>query len=191
MRLNSDIRNTIVNRAVAHALAVEKEAYEKTRTTFADKLYAQHYGEHEAAARALPSGWVEHEGHLAVHHPDFGHGYRGRHEGKCESYFTMSESRPVASDHESIHIGKKHPLYDELRAIAKVDQNIRTREEKMREKTIALVRSFQTTERLFEAWPEGEQFMPKSDAEQRIAKNKAMVPEDLAKAVNALLGIGQ
>lgn len=197
MRITKEARNDIVVKVLAAKFKERETALEASRTALADELYHLMFGSVEAAARALPPGWVDEGDNLVLNAPGWTCNtnqwrHRRGEEPKLiavyepHSHLRLSKPRPMPVVH-ALHerkIEKGHTLYPHSQAIAKEHRAILEDKEILGEKLRALLNSVTTYKQLREAWPEGEKFFP-ADAKPMYA----VVPATLTHEINRLLGL--
>ncbi|MBK5571796.1 Nmad5 family putative nucleotide modification protein [Ensifer sp. SSB1] len=183
MKLNKTNREEIIAAAVLATFKVREAAHEKARTALADALYAHTYADAEKIAKKLPQGWAAGRDTVVIACDGFrtyGHG------NGAPKTMKLSRTRLFPPYSSEIKVDKAHAVYEGAQAIVREHNAIEAAKEELRTKLHALVYSVTTTEKLREAWPEGEKFMP---AEIVAVPSHLPVPHDLVANVNALMGI--
>lgn len=183
MRLTIEIRKTIIKAAMHKAFDARDKAHDKATTALADAVYRHEYGAIGRIAAKLPENWCERGKVITINAAGFG----WRQDGDKENErLEMSKTRPMPNYQAGnpIKIGGAHPLNDRAQAVAEEYQQIRRDKDELRAKLNALVYSVTTTERLLEAWPECEAFIPAS-----APTSRALVPVELVPQLNAAIGI--
>lgn len=193
-RITKESRSTIVSRAVAFMFTAREKALEASREQLADELYRTKFGMIEAAALALPPGWVEFGDTLVITVSGWtSRTRRFRHqEERWEEVYEphhqlkLSKPRvmPAVDALREVKIEKGDTLFPHTQRIAKEHRAILEEKDALREKLNALLNSVTTYKKLREAWPEGEQFFP--DDSKPIY---AVVPATLTHDINRMLGL--
>lgn len=195
MRLTNNMRDTITKAALEHRFADAIKFHLAQRQMFAADLYAVDMGNEAEVVIGVSKRWYETSDTFKIEHPDFQEfwGYRcgtdhiGDADDKEDCEFALPEGRAFPHQNYEFVIHKKHPMYQAARELAKAGQTLRKERDKVKSELAALLRTFNTTTKLFEAWPEGERFLnPPTPA---VEKGKALVPAQLAARINAMLGL--
>lgn len=183
MRLTNEIRKVIIDRAMHKAFDARDKAHEKATTALADAVYQHEYGAIGKIAAKLPENWCERGRGITIKAAGFSWRRQDALKNEC---LTMSKTRPMARDQWSnpALITGDHPLNEQAQAVAEEYQAINRDKDELRAKLNALVYSVTTTEKLLEAWPECEVFIPAS-----VPTSKALVPVELVPQLNAAIGI--
>lgn len=182
-RLTNAIRDEMIHAALAHRFKKDEAAYQKARTALADALYKHEFGAAERTAKRLPPGWVSESNYIEIVHDDYNRYRNGR-----SPTLKMSRPRLIPNNYalRTIQVGKDHPFYEPLVKLAAQETALADAKDELRSKLRSLVYTFNTTNKLFEAWPEGKRFLPRGEGAPTTA---ALVPVALAGEVNVLLGI--
>lgn len=183
MRLTNEIRKAVISNAMHKAFDARDKAHEKATTALADAAYQHEYGAIAKIAVKLPENWCAHGKEIRINAAGFGW---VRNEDMKNECLDMSKTRPLPNNQwrNPVVIGGAHPLNDQAQNVAEEFQAIRRDKDELRVKLNALVWSVTTTEKLLEAWPECEAFIPAS-----VPTSMAMVPVELVPQLNAAIGI--
>ncbi|AWM87358.1 Nmad5 family putative nucleotide modification protein [Microvirga sp. 17 mud 1-3] len=182
MRLTNEIRKIIIKAAMHKAFDARDKAHEKASTALADAAYQHEYGAIGKIAAKLPENWCCRDNYIKIEAAGFSwHG-----DSLARDSLRMSKTRPMPNYQYSnpVKIGGAHPLNDKAQAVADEYQAIQRDKDELRAKLNALVYSVTTTEKLLEAWPECEAFIP-----ARVPTTRALVPVELVPELNAAIGI--
>lgn len=184
MRLTNEIRKAIIKAAMHKAFDARDKAHAQATVALADAAYQHEYGAIGKIAAKLPENWCERSRSITINAAGFG--WRrdgGSMKNEC---LNMSKTRPMPNYQSGnpVKIGATHPLNDHAQVVAEEYQQINRDKDELRAKLSALVYSVTTTEKLLEAWPECEAFIPAS-----VPTTRALVPVELVPQLNAALGI--
>lgn len=181
-RLTNEMRDDMIAAAVNATYKKREDAYEKTRTAFADALYENALGKDEAIAKKLPAGWVS--SHRSVRIDCEGFRSNWNNNEYPHGDFTLSKDRLFPSAIRWTQIGKDHPFYDGAQAIAKEFHAMRAAKLELKTKLQSLAYSCSTLAKLEGAWPAGKKYFPKVEP-----KALPVVPFALAAEVNKIMGL--
>ena len=182
-RLTNEMRDDMISAAVNATFKKREEAYEKTRTNFADALYAHALGDAEKIAKKLPPGWCSSHREVVIDCSGFSGRYSSRTD-RPSSYFKLSKDHLFPSSLPWTVIREDHPFYAGAQAIAIEFNAIQVAKLDLKTKLQSLTYSCSTLAKLEEAWPAGKKFFPKVEP-----KAMPVVPFALAAEVNKIMGL--
>lgn len=200
MKLTNEIRNSIVVKAMAGYKSAEKAKIEERRIAFGTEMYEHTYGKDEATVFTLAKFWYDMDDEIVISCEGFEQKRRNYDKSDPDdlnSVIPLGRNRPFPNtlscsdvtlapakeDRNGKHM-PAHPLYAKAQKLVKDHRVIVKQETELREKIQALLRSCNTDKQLLQAWPEAEQFLPKT-----FEHSTALVPVGMSDAINAALGI--
>jgi hypothetical protein len=188
--LTNAIRTKIIDAAIAAAFKEREETWRKCCTSVADNMYEVTFGKDEKAVLALSNRWHTLTGTLQFRADGWRY-YRQVNDNwlthdEPQSTFALSKHRPVPYHLDTIDVGEHHPFYNTIETLRLQWHTNHKDKVELYDQLVTLTYSVRTVEKLIEAWPAGEQFVP--TIEKKVAAN-AVVPHDLTAKINRMLGI--
>lgn len=188
MRLTTDIRNSLVAKAMEGYKQAEKTTLQQDLLTFGHDLYVHEFGEAGPVAFKLGPKWYSMAREIIVHCDGFGY-RQGDHDEiydhidlGAELVFPAGYSDDNGVDR--LTIDEHHPMYRRAQSLVKRHRAIYKAERELRAKIYAIVRPCTTVAKLEDAWPEGIRFLPEG-----ARPFYAIVPVGLTQDVNRALGL--
>lgn len=183
MKLNKTNREEIITAAIRVAFEPRDAAHVQARTALGDALYTATYAEAEKIAKKLPAGWTSGRDVILIECE----GFQRRHQnGMPSKQLPLSKTHLFPPYSTYVKVDKAHALYDQAQAIVAEHGAIEAAKKELRTKLHALVHSVATVERLRDAWPEGDKFLPRAVVE---VPSNLPIPANLVADVNSLMGI--
>lgn len=199
MKLTNEMRRTVVTKAMAGFMQIEKDIIEQRRLAFGTEVYEHTYGAAEPIVMALSEEWRSMDDDVVISCDGFDAKHRGLCQGLPEHLncsISLGRSRPFPPSYSrtdvTINAAKEkngvvtpeHPLYKKAQKLVKDHFAILQKEDELRSKIRALLASCNTVRQLEAAWPEAMQFLPTT-----YSHSTALVPVGLSDQINKALGI--
>jgi hypothetical protein len=194
VKLTNEMRRTVVTKAMAGFMQIEKDIIEQRRLAFGTEVYEHTYGKDEPLILQVSPEWRQMDDHIVIACDGFEvkrHNCHP-HSAHLDASIDLGRDRPFPGSYSRtdvcIRAAKKdfaeHPLYKKSQKLVKDYTAIIDKEEELRSKISALLRSCNTDRQLELAWPEGMQFLPVT-----LSHSTALVPVGLSDQINKALGI--
>lgn len=172
MRLTTDLRTTIRDRALDAAFKKETEALERAEGRLTVQCWKSFFlASARKAAAAMPKGWISETSDFLVN------------VGGMQIRLKATEPLQVPATHCWGHsyVIKTPELAAEVRAHAHAKEDIRNRRKQAKTALDGMLMSVSTVKKLFEVWPEGQAFY------KNVAPSPINLPTVHVGEVNKLL----
>jgi len=176
MKLTNTIRDAIITKCVESTFKKRQEEVLKKRKELANLLYQHHYGAHAKIAKKLPNGWVRQGLRITVSHPGFGINGASR-----ELELDAPQPMPMYTG-ETVKVPDQYAALADW--VAKETVDVEQAIYGLRERLKSLLYAYTTTEKLADAWPEGEKFIPRTPKAVPLP-----VPVTVMQEINRMMGL--